>query len=216
MDILFPGCLGLKKVKFNTKLEHEYIQNFKQLQACFGKLTVDKHVPVEKLVKGRFQDNFEFVQWFKRFYDANYDGRAYNPVAARDGAQMGTAKGGALNKPQPKASNSRTSQPAPKPAPVKQTNRSPATVMRRSPGHNAGGDNQVIDDLKSQIEQLNVDKEGLEKERDFYFSKLRDIEVICQDAAGKEHVEDILVVLYATEEGFAPPENLEDGEQEEY
>ena len=29
-------------------------------------------VPVEKLVKGKFQDNFEFVQWFKKFFDANY------------------------------------------------------------------------------------------------------------------------------------------------
>lgn len=28
-------------------------------------------VPVDKLVKGRFQDNFEFVQWFKKFFDAN-------------------------------------------------------------------------------------------------------------------------------------------------
>ena len=25
----------------------------------------DQVVPVEKLIKGRFQDNFEFLQWFK-------------------------------------------------------------------------------------------------------------------------------------------------------
>ena len=25
----------------------------------------------------RFQDNFEFVQWFKKFFDANYDGTDY-------------------------------------------------------------------------------------------------------------------------------------------
>ena len=31
-----------------------------------------KVIPVERLVKGRFQDNFEFVQWFKKFFDANY------------------------------------------------------------------------------------------------------------------------------------------------
>ena len=43
-------------------------------------------MPVEKLVKGKFQDNFEFVQWFKKFFDANYvDGHDYDPVAARDG-----------------------------------------------------------------------------------------------------------------------------------
>ena len=38
-------CLGsilLKKVKFSTKLEHEYIQNFKLLQAVFNKLNVEK------------------------------------------------------------------------------------------------------------------------------------------------------------------------------
>ena len=32
MDMLFPGSVQLKKVKFNTKLEHEYINNFKVLQ----------------------------------------------------------------------------------------------------------------------------------------------------------------------------------------
>jgi RP/EB family microtubule-associated protein len=46
-------------------------------------------IPVEKLVKGRFQDNFEFVQWFKKFYDANYDGREYDAAAARGGDALG-------------------------------------------------------------------------------------------------------------------------------
>ena len=55
MDMLFPGCVQLKKVKFVTKLEHEYIQNFKVLQASFKKMNVDKIVPVDKLIKGRFQ-----------------------------------------------------------------------------------------------------------------------------------------------------------------
>merc|ERR1719447_636569 len=72
--MLFPNCVQLKKVKFKTKLEHEYIQNFKVLQAAFKRMTVDKIVPVDKLIKGRFQDNFEFLQWFKKFFDANYSG----------------------------------------------------------------------------------------------------------------------------------------------
>ena len=37
---------------------------------------------MDKLVKGRFQDNFEFLQWFKKFFDANYDGHPYDPMAA--------------------------------------------------------------------------------------------------------------------------------------
>lgn len=48
-----------------------------------------KIVPVDRLIKGRFQDNFEFLQWFKKFFDANYDGREYDPLEARLGIQLG-------------------------------------------------------------------------------------------------------------------------------
>jgi RP/EB family microtubule-associated protein len=46
-------------------------------------------IPVDKLVKGRFQDNFEFVQWFKKFFDANYKGEPYNALEARGGVPLG-------------------------------------------------------------------------------------------------------------------------------
>lgn len=45
---------------------------------------------MDKLIKGRFQDNFEFLQWFKKFFDANYDGREYDPMEARFGIPLGT------------------------------------------------------------------------------------------------------------------------------
>merc|ERR1711894_475447 len=92
--MLFPGCIQLKKVKFVTKLEHEYIQNSKVLQASFKKMNVDKIVPVDKLMKARFQDNFEFIQWFKKFFDANYGGQDYDAVNARGGQGMGLGKPG--------------------------------------------------------------------------------------------------------------------------
>ena len=52
-----------------------------------------QNIPVERLVKGRFQDNFEFVQWFKKFFDANYDGTEYDPLLAREGQPLGGAGG---------------------------------------------------------------------------------------------------------------------------
>ena len=55
-------------------------------------------MPVERLVKGKFQDNFEFVQWFKRFFDANYEGNDYDPLAARGGEQMGSGKTKGISK----------------------------------------------------------------------------------------------------------------------
>jgi Calponin homology (CH) domain len=42
MDMLFQGSVPMKRVKFRTNLEHEYIQNFKILQAAFKKMNVDK------------------------------------------------------------------------------------------------------------------------------------------------------------------------------
>ena len=42
----------------------------------------------------------------------------------------------------------------------------------------ANGKNEKVDDLTIQIEELKLSIDGLEKERDFYFAKLRDIEVI--------------------------------------
>jgi len=215
MDMIFPGSIILKQVKLSSKLEHEYINNFKVLQKTFKKLGVDKVVPVERLVKGKFQDNFEFVQWFKKFFDANNQGEynTYDPVQARGGETMGSAKPGALNKaPGARPTNSRTTQPK---AAMKAPNRSPASNFgaKKTSG---GGDSVLIEELKAQIEQLNMDKEGLEKERDFYFNKLREIEIICQDNDGQSHVKEVMDVLYATEEGFAPPENELEGEQDEY
>merc|ERR1712088_557159 len=99
------GCIPLKRIKFDAKHEHEFINNFKALQNSFKKMGVDKVIPVERLVKGRFQDNFEFVQWFKKFFDANYQGDDYDAAAARAGAgapaKVGAAKAASASRSTP-------------------------------------------------------------------------------------------------------------------
>ncbi|XP_072161509.1 microtubule-associated protein RP/EB family member 1 isoform X2 [Bemisia tabaci] len=220
MDMLFPGSVILKRVKFRTNLEHEYIQNFKILQAAFKKVGVDKVIPVDKLIKGRFQDNFEFLQWFKKFFDANYDGRLYDGFEARgeiplgSGGYLGAEQSGFLA-PKPSKLSVRNSrqvlrQPVPRAQP-----RSVNPAARPGVGR---GDSGKIEELNNQMMELKITVDGLEKERDFYFGKLRDIEVLCQEQEGESPVlQKILDILYATEDGFAPPEQVEgNGEQEDY
>uniref|UniRef100_A0A6M2DRH7 Putative microtubule-binding protein involved in cell cycle control n=1 Tax=Xenopsylla cheopis TaxID=163159 RepID=A0A6M2DRH7_XENCH len=224
MDMLFPGSVPMKRIKFKTNLEHEYIQNFKLLQASFNKMGVDKIVPIDKLVKGRFQDNFEFMQWFKKFFDANFDGSDYDALKMREGAQMGSASGNrgmiAKKTPAPRvepnklksataANNSRVSTVKPK----------PGAPMSRG----ASGDAGKVEELTTQVFDLKLNVEGLEKERDFYFSKLREIEILCQesqDSSDNPLITKIMDVLYATEDGFAPPDEIEgvgnEDEEEEY
>uniref|UniRef100_U5EYL2 Putative microtubule-binding protein involved in cell cycle control n=1 Tax=Corethrella appendiculata TaxID=1370023 RepID=U5EYL2_9DIPT len=238
MDMLFPGSVPMKRVKFRTNLEHEYIQNFKILQAAFKKMSVDKIIPIDRLIKGRFQDNFEFLQWFKKFFDANYDGRDYDAVLARENLPMGMgsgsggvsgiAKGNGIAAPIKKgpivSSTSRDkirpiakSVPQPKPQLGGGIANRSLQNANSNKSSNSSVTNQQIEELTNQVTDMRLHLEGLEKERDFYFSKLRDIEILCQEDEGNPTplVSKILEILYATEDGFAPPDEIPP-EEEEY
>lgn len=228
MDMLFPGSVVVKRIKFKTNLEHEYIQNFKILQAAFKKMGVDKIVPVDKLVKGRFQDNFEFLQWFKKFFDANCTGAHYDALAARGGEQMGS--GGSSPRGGGQIAKRTHSVPSTGAAtrPVKQTVPKIQPAPRAAPNRNQGvpsqrGEAGKVEELHTQLLDLKLTVDGLEKERDFYFGKLRDIEVMCQENDNEQNpiIQKILDILYATEDGFAPPEEVDGdvpppNEEEEY
>jgi len=226
MDMLFPGSVNLKKVKFNTKLEHEFIQNFKVLQAGFKRMEVEKVIPVDKLVKGRFQDNFEFVQWFKKFFDANYKGEPYNALEARGGVSLGQpSPAGAkpMHRVVPTTQiATRTRPPVQQSRPSNMgsvgTVRPQPSGVRQSPSNMNSNSNRSsvnahqVDELSTQLAETRLNLEGLEKERDFYFGKLRDIEIFCQEQEGSEsnpQLQKVLEILYATEDGFAAPEDGE-------
>lgn len=69
-----------------AKLEYPKDINNYCIQKIFCLIQI---VPVDRLIKGRFQDNFEFLQWFKKFFDANYDGKEYDAMEARFGIPLG-------------------------------------------------------------------------------------------------------------------------------
>lgn len=61
--------------------------------------------------------------------------------------------------------------------------------------------------LPKQLLDLKLTVDGLEKERDFYFSKLRDIELICQEHESENSpvISGIIGILYATEVSPSSP-----------
>lgn len=241
VDMLFPGSIKMKQVKWNTKLEHEQLNNWKIMQTGFKSMQVDKIVPVERLIKAKFQENFEFLQWFKKFFDANYDGHDYDALAARGGEalpigassgikpmariQRGSGAAARASKPapaKPKPASTTTTLPPVRNAPPPKAAPAPAKATAPPAARNGGGGGAsaaetkkleaALEEKTEQVQQLEGMVDSLEKERDFYFNKLRLIELECQEV-GEEAavpVAKILEVMYATEEGFAPPEDAEE------
>jgi RP/EB family microtubule-associated protein len=85
-DTMFPGKIKINRVSWKARNEWEFIQNFKILQQAFEKCNIKKYIEIEKLSKSKYQDNLEFMQWFKRFYDLNGGNRQenYDPKSRRN------------------------------------------------------------------------------------------------------------------------------------
>ncbi len=85
----------MSRVNWAAKASHEYVANYKLLQSAFDKNNIQKHVDVDKLIRGKYQDNLEFCQWLKAFFDQTCPmmmGReGYDPVAVRARGKGGKA-----------------------------------------------------------------------------------------------------------------------------
>lgn len=154
------------------------------------------------------QDNLEFLQWSKRFWDQYYPGGDYDAVARRKGAAVSGAGGSAAGAPRAAAGSAAGRR-------VGGTTPSGSRLGVKAPG---GGAASAA--LQAENTQLKETVVGLERERDFYFSKLRDIELLVQQAVEEDPeiekqedglVKQIQLILYSTEEGFEIPA---EGEEE--
>uniref|UniRef100_A0A0D3AYD8 Protein ATEB1 homolog 2 n=1 Tax=Brassica oleracea var. oleracea TaxID=109376 RepID=A0A0D3AYD8_BRAOL len=185
MDMTFPGVVPMHKVNFDAKNEYEMIQNYKVMQEVFTKLKITKPLEVNKLVKGRPLDNLEFLQWLKRFCDSINGGimnENYNPVERRlRGGKEKSVKGSS------KVSKSLQTNNMHQPPPVTTSNKtfehSKFLGPKQAKSHAVGGGSNSsaeVQALSKELEDLKVSVDLLEKERDFYFTKLRDVEILCQ------------------------------------
>ncbi|GLT49402.1 hypothetical protein SLA2020_229600 [Shorea laevis] len=202
MDAVHPGMVPMHKVNFDAKSEYEMIQNYKVLQDVFNKLKITKYIEVNKLVKGRPLDNLEFMQWMKRYCDSVNGGLVhhYNPLERREACKGGkeVSKKSASSQPSTKGSTAAARPPSSHNARRNDT----ASVNSANPsGKRSKPSSPVTSAYDEQITELKLSVDSLEKERDFYFSKLRDIEILCQTPE-IEHlpiVEAVKRILYATD-----------------
>lgn len=191
------------------------------------------------------QDNLEFLQWIKKFWDQNYPGHEYDPEGRRRGQGVapppihGSTARTTASAAAPVAASAPRRAPVATSAPVRAkaapavgtTARvaRPAGANSRNNVANAQADvpDETIIALTAQMDDLKVGLDSLERERDFYFNKLRDIELMVQERLaliqppndGEESLEEggpeevllkqIQAVLYSTEEGFEVPEGQE-------
>lgn len=232
IDACHPGMVAMRKVNWNARDEHQCIPNYKVLQQAFDKVGLQKHIEVDKLVRGKYQDNLEMLQWIKTYHDRTAPGDCYDPWPRRFGdlpewARAGVSSGSRCDPPSRPGSaasgNLRRETPGggrpTRPTPARG---SPGSAQRNGVGSPAsfksGQLKEEYDKLRDEVVDLKITVDGLETERDFYFQKLRDIEILCQafearpdpNMAVDQFVENVQRILYAKDdddEDYLGPES---------
>ncbi|EGR33268.1 hypothetical protein IMG5_057330 [Ichthyophthirius multifiliis] len=193
-DILFPGKIQLSKLNWKANQEYEFINNFKILQTGFAKLNVPKPLCIEKLVKCKYQDNIEFAQWFKKYFDqhsANINIQEYDSVQKRGKNEVDFSF---INI---------TSQSKPKKQSVNIGEQNTSNNSTMQPNQSQFASPTKISNLNKNFEyQLEIS----EIEKSFYFSKLKDIDFLVDvyselsqnDTKLHDLIDKIRKILYTT------------------
>ncbi|AAW41662.1 conserved hypothetical protein [Cryptococcus deneoformans JEC21] len=190
------GDLPMSRVKFNARMEYEYLDNFKILQKAFTRHKIEKPIPVDRLIKCKMQDNLEFLQWIKKYWDMHSRGEGYDAQARAGGHIAGV-----------RASTSRPTAARTRPAPAVTGSRTVSSASQQA-------NSAQVAAMQARVAEIEAHSEGLLKERDFYFDKLRNIELIVQERLAVEGItpeeSDVMTkiqdILYATIEGFEVPQ----------
>mmetsp|Transcript_1223 Transcript_1223/g.1874 ORF Transcript_1223/g.1874 Transcript_1223/m.1874 type:complete len:379 (+) Transcript_1223:57-1193(+) len=252
IEYVFPGSIPMHRVDWEARSDFEFIQNYKLLQAAFTKHRIQRHVDVDKLIRAKYQDNLEFMQWLKAFFDQaaprfreGYDpvatrakgkgGKAANQIFSKNSSQFGSkllptdrsssatarvakaaSKENVVNLLNSTAANIRSnavsSAASSRIAPASSSPKRRKDVASPSSSFNT---EQIIADAKllkrnEELASKNLELDSAlgnaEKERDFYFDKLRRIEKALEkagDSPTRDHplwIKRISNILYDQED----------------
>jgi len=217
-DAIHPNSVALHKLNFNVKYEEDNIRNLKLVDDCLKKLKINKIVPINRLAKGKFQDNIEFLQWCYGYAQKH----APNVPSHYSGYQRRVDSITRQN-----AHRAHKVEMAPHLQPNKRID--PALKMIESKVRSSSLHNQIppngereklneqrqaqLQDLVSSLESelthqllgyklLIEDIEQIEEERNFYFNKLKSIENLCESNYSSEVAKTVMELLMEVPDDF--------------
>lgn len=162
---------------------------------AFTRINYEKSVPIERLIKGRFQDNFEFLQWFKKFYDVHAAGKE-NVKLPNTQKQQINLKAKTTKKLQNRVVSEMT----------------PPTANSTQLNVDENGSPRSLKYLQETRDKLAEQTSAILNERNFYYKKLIDVENVLKEFTDHDELcERAMAILYATDSGVPENGNNESG-----
>lgn len=201
IDCIHPGTVSMSKVNFNARTETESVMNYKVLQDAFDKNGIKQHIDVPTLVKGKYMAALELFQWMHGYFEQTGPHEGYDAAARRK---------------QAKCRSPTSSRPVR--IHTESTARTAPTCVRKakvSAPARSSTSSRELSELRQRVQELEVENQSMCHARDFYYDKLRRIEEYCNDNEGTPNIQEILSILYETDEsnGFISPQ---DDEEEDF
>ncbi|CAG9335351.1 unnamed protein product [Blepharisma stoltei] len=204
LDLLYPKIVPLSKLTFNPRSEEDNAKNLRIVDDVLHRIKAKKTIDPLKLSRSKFPDNMEFAQWlFQHFLQMKDTVKGRYPAYAK---RLEAYK--KQRKIPPERTNfdlQMSSHLIPNEPLVDSSDASPA-----SPDLNQQRLNQLRDlvlsleqELTNQVSNYKLLQEDIaqvEEERNFYFNKLRQIELLCQNDTSETSRELIDIISAVPEE----------------
>lgn len=197
-DAVYYYQVPMKNVNWGVKHDFQYLHNYKLLQQVFGKVNQPKYIDINKLIKGKYQDNLEFLQWMKGLFDeSGAIDRDYDAIGRRS-----LGKG-----PFPQYSGQVISITNIQNSSVESSLNTGINTSNLVPASRKASTRTILTSKNTEVERLKKalnkemeEKEIVDKERMFYFNKLRAIEILYEELNEKKipfmSLNDISEILY--------------------
>ena len=203
INSVYPGALPMAKVKMGARTEVDCLHNFKLLQTAFNKKKVDRYIEVDKLTKRSFQYNMEFLQFMKCYWDMHAPAGDRTAFQETAGNAAPVSAPPPARKAAPKAAASPPRGAAAPPARAAAVSERAAAPPARAAAAPASSAQQKK--MAAEVAELKLSVENLERERDFYYQKLREVEVLCQQHEDSGETPPFLQVGRAAPAPATPP-----------